>query len=181
MPNPIANVVSGGSSTTITNTSTNTTNALILPQAGAQVVISGVPGLSSNPYTVAAPITNNSFSISGTASGSYSGGGTWQLLNSIASVANTASSVTLTVQAGAPVPGAGALVALAGISVCTLPGTLTVTSSTPSTSTTGGTFTINGTITGTCTATNATWQWQPSLSQHQQKISHPKQTPHKTK
>ncbi len=175
MPHPIVGVTGSG---VITSVSANTPNTLILPPVGAQVVISGIAGLSG-PYAVSNP-TANTFSIGTTYSGTYTGGGTWQILNSITSVTNTASSVTLTVQPGAPVPGAGALVALSGISVCTLPGTLTVASSTPSTSTAGGTFTINGT-TGTCTATNATWQWQPSLSQHHQKISHSKQTPHRTK
>ncbi len=159
MPHPIAGVASSGGTTTITSVSANTSNTMILPPAGAQVVISGVSGLSSTPYAVT-PAGTNSFSISGTA-GSYTSGGTWQLLNSIASVANTTSSVTITVQNGAPVPGTGALVALAGIGGCTLPGTLTVASTTPSTSTAGGTFTINGT-TGTCTATNATWQLKSS-------------------
>ncbi|MBM4134216.1 MAG: hypothetical protein FJ245_10640 [Nitrospira sp.] len=176
MPHPIVGVTGGG---VITSVSANTPNTLILPPVGAQVVISGIAGLAG-PYTVSNP-TANTFSIGTTYSGTYTGGGTWQILNSIAGVTNTASSVTLTVQTGAPVPGAGTLVALSGISVCTLPGTLTVASSTPSTKTTGGTFTIDGTITGSCTATNATWQWQPPLSQHQQKISQPKQTSRKTK
>ncbi|MDE3119536.1 MAG: hypothetical protein KGL03_11035, partial [Nitrospirota bacterium] len=159
MPNPIVGVTGSG---VITSVSANTSNTLILPPAGAQVVISGVTGLSG-PYTVSNP-TANTFSIGTTYSGTYTGGGTWQILNPIASV-TIGSSLGITVPAGTPVPGNGAQVTIAGVQGCTVPsgGPWSVTSSTPSTTATGGSFslTVSGSS-GTCTQNTGTWQLQPS-------------------
>ncbi len=166
MPNPIANVTSSGGTTTITSTSTNTANTLTLPSAGAQVLISGVQGLTgvNGTWSTTSP-TANTFSISATGGGAYTAGsGTWQLLNPIASVASTSSTVTITVQPGAPVPGTGALVALPGLSGCTLapPGPWTVATATPSTTAAGGSFSFNvSSSSGTCAQNNVAWQLQP--------------------
>jgi hypothetical protein len=156
MPNPIVGVTGSG---VITSVSANTSNTLILPPAEAQVVISGITGLSG-PYTVSNP-TANTFSIGATYSGTYTGGGTWQVLNPIASV-TTGSSLGITVPAGTPVPGTGAQVTIAGVQGCTVPsgGPWSVTSSTPST--TGGSFslTVSGSS-GTCKQNTGTWRLQP--------------------
>jgi hypothetical protein len=165
MPHPIVGVTSSG---VITNVSANTSNTLILPPAGAQVVISGIAGLSG-PYTVSNP-TTNTFSIGSTYSGTYTGGGTWQLLNPIQNflipaLPVTRFTITVTVPSGNPTPPSGTQVSFYGVAGCNLgtAGPWSVMSSTPSTSTAGGSFSIynGGVITGTCTP-SGTWRLQPS-------------------